>query len=90
MMHTLQMTNMPGAARYIGMSRSWIRDAINSGRLPCVRLGRSVRLRYSDLDALISVNCSTGRRTRFRGSGLEDRGGGFEPRVVSSIEDSAT
>jgi excisionase family DNA binding protein len=50
------ITTMSGAAHYLGMSRSWIRDAISSGRLPCVRLGRCVRLTYRDLDALVSAN----------------------------------
>jgi excisionase family DNA binding protein len=55
-MHKPQLTTMSGAARYLGMSRSWIRDAIASGQLAHVRLGRSVRLRYLDLDRVIVAN----------------------------------
>ncbi|PYT23513.1 MAG: hypothetical protein DMG57_31715 [Acidobacteria bacterium] len=48
-------TDIDGAARYLGMSKSWVRDRIYSGQLSYVRLGRSVRLLYSDLDNLLAA-----------------------------------
>src|SRR4051794_652283 len=40
----------------LGVSRSWLYDAANSGRIPCVRLGSPdgpVRFRLSELEAWI-------------------------------------
>src|SRR3954467_1204838 len=40
----------------LGVSRSWLYDAANSGRIPCVRLGSSdgpVRFRLRELEAWI-------------------------------------
>src|SRR5207237_815113 len=48
-----QSTDIHGAAKYLGMSKSWVRDAVYSGKLSHVRLGRSVRLLFSDLDKLL-------------------------------------
>ena len=50
---TPKSTDVSGAARYVSMSRSWVRNAIARGLLPHVRLGRSVRLMFNDLDRML-------------------------------------
>src|SRR3954454_14221330 len=53
----------------LGVSRSWLYDAANSGRIPCVRLGSSdgpVRFRLRELEAWIE-----------EGRAVPPHGGGF-------------
>ena len=40
------------AATWVSVPEHVIRDALKSGTLPCIRIGRSVRIRRSDLFAL--------------------------------------
>lgn len=52
---TPRMTNVTGAARYLAMSESWIRAAVAKKRLPCIRLGKSLRFLYRDLDNFLEA-----------------------------------
>ena len=36
-------------AAWLDMPQSKVREAISSGRLPCIRIGRSIRIRKADL-----------------------------------------
>jgi excisionase family DNA binding protein len=49
---TPELISIGDAAARLGMSRSFIRAAIREGRLPIERIGRAVRLRPADVDAL--------------------------------------
>jgi excisionase family DNA binding protein len=46
-------TDINGAAQYLSMSKSWIRVAIAQNRLPYIRIGRSIRFLYTDLDSFL-------------------------------------
>jgi excisionase family DNA binding protein len=46
-------TDINGAAQYLSMSKSWIRGAIAQNRLPYIRIGRSIRFLYTDLDSFL-------------------------------------
>jgi len=46
-----EMLDVPRAARLLGMSASAVSKAALRGTLPCVRLGRRVRFRRTDLIA---------------------------------------
>lgn len=41
--------SIPECAAYLDMSERTIRDAIESGRLPAIKIGRQIRVRRSDL-----------------------------------------
>ena len=41
--------SVPEAAAYIRVEETAIRNAIRDGRLPCCKIGHSVRIRRSDL-----------------------------------------
>lgn len=47
-----RMLSVADAAEHLGMSPSWVRGQIRDGHLPATKLGRSLRVRQSDLDAL--------------------------------------
>jgi excisionase family DNA binding protein len=53
-------TDIKGAAQYLSMSRSWVIAAIAKKKLPSIRLGRSVRLLYSDLDRFLEARRTGG------------------------------
>jgi excisionase family DNA binding protein len=58
----------------LGVSRSWLYDAANSGRIPCVRLGSSdgpVRFRLRELEAWIEEGRVAAPRER--GVGRRER-----------------
>ena len=65
-------------AEHLQLNQQTIRNWIDAGTLPAVRIGRRVRIRRSDLDRLLDVgyqgNGSTGER--FGGSSAEDFWGG--------------
>ena len=47
----------PDAARYIGLSRAYLRQARQRGGGPAyVRIGRAVRYRVNDLDAFLEAH----------------------------------
>jgi excisionase family DNA binding protein len=54
-------TTMQGAGKYIGVSASWIRDGIKRGDIPYIKLGRAVRILFSDLDNLLESRRVSGR-----------------------------
>lgn len=41
------------AAKRLGFSVRWLERKISSGEVPCVRFGRSVRLRADDVDVVV-------------------------------------
>lgn len=47
-------------ASILNVSRSYAYTLLQTGELPAVRLGRSVRVRPQDLENYISTNVSTG------------------------------
>lgn len=56
-----QLVDVVRAAEHLGMSTSYIRKEIGSGRLPAKRIGRAVRVRVADLDTLTSTRRSSAR-----------------------------
>jgi excisionase family DNA binding protein len=49
-----RLCDVPGAARYLGLSARSTWSLIHSGRLPRIKLGRLVRVDVRDLDALVA------------------------------------
>lgn len=49
-------------ATHLNVSRSFAYTLIQTGQIPAVRLGRSVRVRPQDLEAYIASNTSIGIR----------------------------
>jgi excisionase family DNA binding protein len=49
------MLTVHDAASRMGMSDAYVRRLIASGRLPCYRIGRSVRLDAADVDAYLAT-----------------------------------
>jgi excisionase family DNA binding protein len=43
------------AAEYLRMSSHWVYKRTADGSLPCLRVGRAVRFRRSDLDSWLST-----------------------------------
>lgn len=54
----------PAAAKLLAVRTSWVYDAARSGELPCVRVGKHVRLLRSDLERWVAEQRlqSPGRR----------------------------
>lgn len=50
-----ELITLKEAASILSISRSTLRRWIAQGRLPCVRLGRLIRVRIADLDAFIRI-----------------------------------
>ena len=44
--------SIPEAAAWCQVEPHVLRDAISDGRLPCIKIGRSIRIRRSDLFAI--------------------------------------
>jgi excisionase family DNA binding protein len=42
-----------GAARLLAVPESWVYEAVRTGRLPCIRLGRHIRFGRDDLEAWV-------------------------------------
>jgi excisionase family DNA binding protein len=53
-------------SKRLGMSQQWVRDHIERRlpRIPCVRLGSSIRFRPSDIDQFIDQQAMTPARRR--------------------------
>jgi excisionase family DNA binding protein len=52
----LDLKNIDGAARRLGMSPRHLWDLVKAGKVPYVRLGRLVRFMPADLDAYIKAH----------------------------------
>lgn len=50
------LLNVHGAAQKLGISAWTIRELIWAGRLPCVRVGRLVRIDPKDIESFIENN----------------------------------
>lgn len=48
-----QLIDCATACRILGMKKSFVYDLAKQGRLPCYRLGRSVRFSPSDLQTFV-------------------------------------
>ncbi len=57
------VTNIEGAAAYMAVPTETIRDLIDSGELPCTRIGEFIRFRYSDLDEFLQKKTATRRKS---------------------------
>jgi excisionase family DNA binding protein len=51
--------DMEEAARYLRMSKRWVKGQLAEGTIPRTKLGRLVRFRKSDLDNWIASNTTT-------------------------------
>lgn len=51
---TALLVSIPEGARLLGISRSHAYNLVAGGRLHPIRIGRSVRLRVAELEALIA------------------------------------
>ena len=45
----------------LGVSKSFVYQMIRDGDIPCIRLGRAVRVRETDVDAYIEQNINCGK-----------------------------
>lgn len=63
-----ELITLKEAASLLSISRSTLRRWIAQGRLPCVRLGRLLRVRVADLDALVRI----GFHGRGKGDGTKE------------------
>ena len=51
-------------AKYLRVSRSWVYYQVESGELPCVRLGSLIRFRPSVIRSLVKEGIPSASRTR--------------------------
>ena len=51
-----RLLRLEEVARYLSISRSFSYRLVETGQLPCVRLGRSCRVRPEDLKTYINKN----------------------------------
>lgn len=42
--------NVRRAARILGLPVAWLRDEAKAGNIPCIRVGRSIRLNVDDVE----------------------------------------
>jgi len=61
------------AAAYLGVSPDTVRRLIRGGTIPHARIGNSIRIRRTDLEAYIEGQISRQWRP------LDNRGGGYKP-----------
>jgi excisionase family DNA binding protein len=52
------------AAKYLGVTLGWIREAMERGRIPYYKFGHYVRFRREDLDEYIAENRRVGMAQR--------------------------
>jgi putative molybdopterin biosynthesis protein len=50
---------IPEVARYLKLSRSKVYLLVTQKKIPCIRIGRNVRIRQSDLETWIEANVSS-------------------------------
>lgn len=50
------LLNVREAAHYLRMSAHGVYEAISRQRIPCVRLGKSIRIKRSDLDRIFGID----------------------------------
>lgn len=43
---------LTAASKYLKIPQAWIKEQIDSGKLPCLKVGKNIRLRKRDLDNL--------------------------------------
>jgi hypothetical protein len=58
------LLDQAAAAKVMSMSESWLHKATARGEIRCVRLGRCVRYRYSDLVAAVEKGVNRRPKTR--------------------------
>jgi len=64
---TAETVREPDAARYIGLSRAYLRQARGKGRGPAyLRLGRAIRYTIPDLDQYLAAHRVVTRETAGR------------------------
>lgn len=51
--------SVPEAGRYLGVSPDTVRRLIHAGDIPHARIGASIRIRRTDLDAYLDSHTST-------------------------------
>ena len=68
--------SIPEAAAWARLPEYVIRDAVRDGRLPCIRVGRQIRIRRSDL----SPSTATGEPRKGRATDMEELGPATERR----------
>jgi excisionase family DNA binding protein len=44
------------ASQRLGLSVSWLQDAVEARRIPCRRIGRMVRFTSDDLDQIVAMS----------------------------------
>jgi len=49
------------AARLLAVRQSWVYEAVRTGRLPCIRVGRHIRFTRTDLEAWLREQREPGR-----------------------------
>jgi len=58
------LLTIPQAARLLAVRDSWVEEAVRTGRLPCIRIGRHIRFTRSDLEAWVGEHRVPGRTCR--------------------------
>jgi excisionase family DNA binding protein len=48
--HNIELLSIPQVCQYLGMGKSWVYRRIHDGEIPSVRLGRTIKIRQSDLE----------------------------------------
>ena len=48
--HDIELLSIPQVCQYLGMGKSWVYRRIHDGEIPSVRLGRTIKVRQSDLE----------------------------------------
>jgi excisionase family DNA binding protein len=63
-------------AELLKLNQQTVRNWIDQGRLPALRVGRRVRIKRSDFERVIEQSATTGTATSERGPNAEDFWGG--------------
>ena len=48
------LRDIAGAAEWLDVPKSWVRDAVTAGRIPHTRVGRHVRFSEAHLEAIVA------------------------------------
>jgi excisionase family DNA binding protein len=51
-----QLLSIPQACQFLGMGKSWVYRRIHNQEIPSVRLGRTIKIRRSDLEQYLEAH----------------------------------
>lgn len=55
-----KLLNVVELAKLLNVSSMWVYEKVKAGKIPCIRLGRTIRFVPEDIDSFISSNKKEG------------------------------